>query len=325
MGRSRVLVAGLAAVVGVAAIGAGVRMSMRDPSSSLATDNTVIPEADVPSGEDAGEGAETATTFDLGVLAPTATTSTAPPSTATTAPKTTTTTLSRNFAIVHVNNTSSLPVKVTLGDETEHAATIAAGEGVNWVVKTSATNPDSATARLTTSNCGVAWSDTDNIVGGREYHLEVKASNGFCASRHPMPMIALTDYTGGGSKSFTGLAPGPNQALVYVVNKYGAPVKLTVSDDDTREWTLDPNQWGTPRSLMTSTEHGDSISLTRLDEQCGYGDGHDYFQGGVTYILTVIDSHLECESGLKAPALEINTVNTSSYSYFNSNRMPHTG
>ncbi|MDP1794374.1 MAG: hypothetical protein Q8K63_09590 [Acidimicrobiales bacterium] len=327
MGRSRVLVVGLAAIVGVAAIVAGVRLSARNSSATLATDDPSIPQAHVPLDDnDVAAPVETSTTFDIGVLAPT--TTEALPSTTTTAPKSTTTTILRDFAIVHVNNNNDWPVKVWIGDETKHQAIVAPGEGVNWVVTTSATNPDSGGAFAEGTQCGGSWTDGNNIVGGREYHFEVKPSGGHCSNGFTMPKLVLTDYTAGASKSFTGLIPKANQALIYVFNEYSSEVKLTLNDASVVEWILAKTSGGAPKFLSTASGHGDGFSVTRTDEECGLGDGEDYFKGGHTYRITVIHgTDGNCESGQRALGLIIKDLGDLSASRaFNADGyLPRTG
>lgn len=310
MGRSRVVVVGLATIVGVAAIVAGVRISTRDNTARLATENTLIPEAGEPTQDEASEPDETATTFDLGLLVPT--TTQAPKSTTTTvpgAPRATTTTVSKAFAVVHVNNNSVTPVRVWLGDASEHAEALPAGEGVNWIVKTSAGKHDVGGVVVDGTSCGAKWSDADNVVGGHEYHFEIKPSPGLCANGQVMPQLVITDYTAGASKTVTGLVPNANHALLYVVNTYGAAAKVNVNDVDALEWTIDPTEWGAPQLLTTATGHGDGVSVTRIDEACGYGDGENYFLGGHTYRIEVVDGTGSCDgSGGPSPGLVIHDL-----------------
>lgn len=325
MGRARVAVAVLAGLVGITAIFLGVRISMRDSSATLATDTTMIPEAEAPSGSDKTDDAITETTFDLGVLAPPTTdAASASTTTPTTAPKATTTTVPKGYAVVHVTNSASLPAKVFLGDDTEHEALLPAGDTTNWMVRTAATHPDSGGAWVKGTGCGGTWSDVNNVLPGREYHFEVKDSPAYCGNGQRMPMVILTDYTAGKSKTITGLVPDATHALIYVINKYDAPVKVAANDVSAIEWTIDPTLWGAPQLIETSTEHGDGVSVARVDEQCGYGDGEDYFSAGHTYRIEVIDGSGSC-SGSNAPGLKVTDFTTNSTFYLGANGLAHTG
>lgn len=314
MGRARVVVAVLAGLVGVSAIVLGVRISMRDSRATLATENTVIPDADDPDESDShGNDAVTDTTFDLGVLAP-RTTDAASPSmaTSTTAPVVTTTTVPKGYARVRVTNSSALATRVVLTDRSEYAKVIPAGDSVDWAVRT-ADGFDSGSAYVNGTSCGPAWSGADHLVAGREYHLEVKPSVGYCANGQPMPMVLLTDYTVGGSKMFTGLVPDAERALVYIRNQYGAAVRVRLNDVDEIEWTIDPTVWGAPQLLATASDHGDGASVARVDDPtCGFGDGENYFLAGHSYRIDVVDGSGSCGAA-KAPALRIFdlTTNTS--------------
>ena len=308
MGRTRVLLVGIAAVVGVAAIAGGVHLSTRSAASTLATDSASIPDADVPTTKASHRDAVTDTTFDLGVLAPS--TTDVPSATPTTAPKVTTAAVQRGFALVHINNATSTPVRVTLADVDDHAAVLPAGDHVDWVVKTASNSADRGSARVDGTNCGAVWSGVDNVVDGREYHLEIKPSAGWCAGGPAMPMVLLTDYTAGASKAITGLVPDASHAVVYVVNHYGAAVKVALSDDDEVEWTIDPTMWGAPQRVTTAADHGDGISVTRVDEPCGYGDSADYFTAGHAYRVEVVDGTGGGCTGATPPGLRIYDLTT---------------
>jgi hypothetical protein len=303
-----VILAGLAGLAGIAAIVAGVHLSTREPGRTLSTDTTLIPDADLPVDQSVKED-DTEPTFDLGALVPPST-GTPRATTSTTAPTlATTTTVPRGFALVHVNNATAIPVSVWLTDADQHATVLPAGNHVDWVVKTKASGTDSGGARVDGTNCGGTWSGVDNVVGGREYHLEILPSVGFCALGQPMPLVVLTDYTLGASKIVAGAVPDESHALIYVVNKYDAATKLTVDDGDTIEWTMDPTIWGAPQRLTTSTDNRDAVKVTRLDQDCGYGDTDDYFAPAHTYRIEVVKSASYC-GGVRAPALVIYDLTT---------------
>ena len=266
---------------------------MRNSTATLDTETTLIPDADAPTDDDASEPVETATTFDLGVLAPS--TADAPKSTTTSMPKATTTTAGQNFAIVHVNNTTANTVKVWLGDASEHAAVVLAGEGVNWFVKTSTSDPDRGGATLNGTNCGAKWADANNVVGGREYHFEVTPSVGFCANGQVMPQLVITDYTAGTSKTLGGLMPDANHALIYTVNKSVESVFIGIDDDGTAiEWTLSPGTWGSPDLISTGQGDNDTVTARRVEGECAWSPGIG-FVGGHTYRVEVADGG-SCDS-----------------------------
>lgn len=308
MGRIRVAVAVLAGLVGVSAIFFGVRLSTHGSKASLSTESSVIPEADAPR-DDNRRDRSTDTTVDLNLFAAPST-SPRPTTTSTSAPPASPTTVPRGFALVHVTNSTGSPVNVWLGDADEHNTVLPAGHKVDWVVKTSSTTGDRGGARVDGTNCGGTWSGVDNVVDRHEYHLEIKPSLGFCALGQAMPMIVLTDYTIGASKTIAGLLPDLGHALVYVHNLYDAATKLTIVDVDTIEWTMDPSVWGAPQLLTTSNDHSDSATVTRVDnDACGYGDSADYFTAGHTYRVDVVKGSSFCSGG-RGPALSINDLTT---------------
>ncbi len=308
MGRTRVLVAGLTIVAALAAIVGGVHtFGNRASSSTLTADGHSIPDAAVPA--DTAEHDSTASTFDLGVFAPSTTDKPAAIASTTTAPNATPVTLLEGFAIVHVNNATSTPVRVWVADGSAHSAVLRAGDAVNWIVKTTVAGPDRGGAVVNGTNCGASFPSADNVVGGREYHVEILPSTGYCGGGQPMPKLVITDYTAGTSRALTGLAPDATHALVYVINNYDAAVKLNLTDDDAIEWTIDPTLWGVPQLLTTATDHGDGVAVTRTDSQCGYGDGEEYFAGGHTYRIEVVDGSSSC-SGAAAPGLVIYDLTT---------------
>jgi len=227
------------------------------------------------------------------------------------APATTPTTTARvadpTRAVVLAVNRTQFDVKMWVGDVSEHEAWLSPGESVEWRVTPSDRNPDAAGAVAKDSYCGGKWFDQNNLVAGHLYTVEARPG-GFCANGFSMPILHLKDDTTGAEKSFVdGLIPDANHALIYVVNKFSAQVKIAINDDSSHEWTLVPGEWGTTTSLKTSNEHGDGATITRLDLQCGYGDGHEYFQGGHTYRLEAVAGQ-KCHEGSDGPNLMIHDL-----------------
>lgn len=220
--------------------------------------------------------------MDLPELTTTTTSATA----VTTVPTTTSTTIKSDVAVVTATNKTEWPVKVWVGAVTEHEAILQPGQSIEWSVTQPGRNPDSGGAVAEGTFCGPKWYDVKNLVGGHRYTLDV-TNEGYCPLGQPQPKMTLTDKGDNTSKSYVGLIPDANHALLYVVNKYNALADVKVNDDNEKTWSVHPGQWGDAFMLATSNEHGDGVSVTKMPEQCGWGDSEDFFKGGHVYRLEV--------------------------------------
>lgn len=87
-----------------------------------------------------------------------------------------------------------------------------------------------------------------------------------------------------------GLDPGDGAAELTGVNNYPGEIQLQMADLTEVGVTMPPGSSFGQIFMPTSGEHGDSVSFTRTDMPCGYGDGEDYFKAGHRY-------HLELKAG----------------------------
>jgi hypothetical protein len=89
-------------------------------------------------------------------------------------------------------------------------------------------------------------------------------------------------------------------------------VTITVGDETTNTWTLNPGASAAPWALTTADGvHGDGASVLRVGTQCGSGDGEDYFHGGHEYTVEAIAGLANsCDATSAGPRLLVHDLTT---------------